>query len=108
MAKKAKTQAVLFVVASALDLAITLWGTARLGYEAEFNPIVRATLVAGGPLGFSAFKLGGVVLVIVLMMWLARDGKNWARSVAKLILLLGALIAAAGAWSWLPVLTSIY
>jgi len=105
----AKKQAVLFVVVSALDLAITLWGTARVGYGAELNPIARSVLVAGGPLGLSAFKLGGVIFVLALLTWLTRrDDRAWVKLIAKFSLLLGALVAATGVWSWLPVLISIY
>ena len=109
MAKKAKKQTVLFIVASVADLLATLWGTAQVGYGAELNPIARGILVAGGPLGLSAYKLGGVIFVLVLLTWLTRlDDRAWVKLIAKFSLLLGALLAAAGAWSWLPVLTSVY
>ena len=108
MAKKAKAQAVLFIVASIADLVVTLWGTAQVGYGAELNPIARDILVAGGPLELSVFKLGGVVFVLVLLAWLSRDDRARIRWAVRLLFLLGALVAAAGAWSWLPVLISVY
>ena len=104
----AKKQAALFIVASALDLAVTLWGTAQVGYVHEANPLARDILVAGGPLALSVFKLGGVILVLTLLTQLARDDRAWVRRAVNLMLLLGALLAALGARSWLPVLSSIY
>lgn len=104
----AKKQAVFFVVASVADLVITLWGTARVGYAREFNPIARDILVAGGPLGLSVFKLSGVALVLVLLTWLSRDSRTWVKRAVRLLFLLGALVAGAGVWSWLPVLANIY
>ena len=104
----AKKQMALFVVASVADLAATLWGTALTGYGSEYNPIARAILVAGGPLGLGVYKLGGVCVVLVLIALLAGHRKTWVRLTASLLLLLGTAVAAIGAWSWLPFLSSVY
>lgn len=101
-----KIQIILYIIASVADLAVTLLGVAWFGYGTELNPIARDILVTRGPLGLSAFKISGVCLVIVLVVILARDDRAWVRLMARLLLLLGALVAALGAWSWLPVLTS--
>ena len=111
MAKKAKKQAVLFIVASAADLAITLWCTTLTGYGTKFteaNAIANGILVAGGPLALSAFKIGGVILVLVLLGILARDSRDVVRWGARCVFLLGALRAGVGAWSWLLALASTY
>lgn len=71
-----------FIVLNLMDMATTIYGVTRLGWEAEGNPVLRLIGTRYGEFAFAAYKAFGTV-VVVSGLWLMHRGFSRAVSVAR-------------------------
>ena len=59
-------------VAQFLDLATFVPAVARVGIDAESNPLARMLYLSAGPLGPAALKAGAIALMMLALMRVVR------------------------------------
>lgn len=89
--------AVLFAAVAAaqlLDLATFLPAVARMGIDAESNPLARMLYLSAGPLGPAALKVGAIAVMMLALMRVVRRFPTYVLPSATLVVGIGLFGAA--------------
>ncbi len=83
------TMFVVVAVGQFLDLATFLPAVARVGIEAESNPLARTLYLSVGPWGPAALKVAAVAIMLLALVRVGRRFPTYALPSAALVLGIG-------------------